>query len=110
MNKKSKENLQKFFKSEIKKPVKHYQILAIILFSVIISSIAFYWIGHADAEKENEKLFFEEKKASLEADLLNQPLPVVTEIFWKFVMIKIMMNWPLTVGLICAGLFIRAIV
>jgi len=84
-------------------------LIGIVVFAVVLSAVVFYAVGKNDAIHDMERQQMDEEIQEVEKGLINQDLVTVKETFFKFIMIKTMVNYKQIFTLIIAILILRAI-
>jgi|SRR6056297_2732999 len=94
---------------KVKRPVTMYMLLILILISVLLSSIAFYFIGHNEGYGQKESEINAQEKMQQQQDLMGMELEQVWHIFLKYIMVKTMFWLPWIIGGIILGWILHGI-
>ena len=110
MEAKTKKILKKIDKNfKQKRPVTIYMLLSLVLISVVLSSIAFYWFGHNGGYNQKTWEINAQEKAQQQQDLMGMELEQVWQIFLKYLMVKTMFWLPWIIGGIILGWILHGI-
>jgi hypothetical protein len=110
MKAKTKKLIKKINKNfKQKRPVTIYMLLSLVLISVVLSSIAFYWIGHNEGYNQKTSEINAQEKAQQQQELMGMELEQVWQIFLKYLMVKTMFWLPWIIGGIILGWILHGI-
>jgi len=110
MNKKTKKILKKIdTQFKVKRPVTVYMLLSLVVISVLLSSVVFYFIGHNEGYSHKESEINTQEKIQQQQDLMGMELEQVWNIFLKYLMVKTMFWLPWIIGGIILGWVLHGI-
>ncbi len=75
-----------------KRSMNLYTLVVLLLTSAIVLSLVSYFIGYKDSKMDIDKKITELEHQKQNYELMQEPIGMVQERFWKFLMIVIMDN------------------
>ena len=110
IHKKTNKILKKMDKQfKVKRTVTIYMLLSLVVFSVLLSSVAFYFFGHNEGYSQKESEINAQEKMQKQQDLMVMELEQVWNIFLKYLMVKTMFWLPWIIGGIILGWILHGI-
>jgi hypothetical protein len=94
---------------KVKRPVTMYMLLSLVVISVLLSSVVFYFIGHNEGYGQKTSEINAQEKMQQQQDLMGMELEQVWNIFLKYLMVKTMFWLPWILGGIIVGWILHGI-
>jgi Na+/H+ antiporter NhaB len=92
-----------------KRHVTIYMLLSLVVISVLLSSVVFYFIGHTDGYGQKTSEINAQEKMQQQQDLMSMELEQVRNTFLKYLMVKTMFWLPWIIGGIILGWILHGI-